>query len=214
MIGKAVALHCLQVPRVTEVVSLSRSSANISHPKFTEYLVKDFFDLSSVERSFDSIDACFFALGVSSLGKSEQEYSRITYDLTLHVAQTLVACSPNAAFVYVSGMGTDSTASGKVMWARVKGKTEQALQQIGFRVSVAFRPGYIKPHPDAPSKTALYRIPLFFARFAHPLIAFLFPKSVTTTENIARAFLAVSTTTSHPKSVFEVRDMNEAASDL
>ena len=159
MVGQGVLRECLLDPEVTTVLSIVRSSTGQQHPKLREIVHKDFLDFSSIESELSGFDACFFCLGVSSAGMSEENYRRITYDITLAAAQTLVKLNPNMTFVYVSGAGTDSSERGRVMWARVKGQTENALLRLPFKAAYMFRPAVIVPLHGIKSRTMLYRIP-------------------------------------------------------
>jgi uncharacterized protein YbjT (DUF2867 family) len=162
---------------------------------------RDLADLSAVERDLAGTDACFFCLGVSSAGMSEADYRRVTYDLTLAVANTLARVAPGAIFVYVSGAGTDSTERGASMWARVKGETENALFRLPLR-AVMFRPAFIQPRHGITSRTPLYRAFYAVVGPLFPVWRALFPRWVTTSEHVGRAMLAVARTAS-PKQVYE-----------
>ena len=158
MVGQGVLRECLLDPEVTAVLSIVRSSTGQQHPKLREIVHKDFFDFSSIESELSGFDACFFCLGVSSAGMSEENYRRITYDITLAAAQTLVKLNPNMTFIYVSGAGTDSSERGRMMWARVKGQTENALLRLPFKAAYMFRPAVIVPLHGIKSRTRLYRV--------------------------------------------------------
>lgn len=145
MVGEGVLLVCLGDPRLKKVLIINRRTAGYSHPKLEEIIHPDFFDFSAIADKLGGYDACFFCLGVSSLGMKEPEYVRLTHTLTLHVAETLVKQNPGMAFMYVSGAGTDGTEKGRSMWERVKGKTENDLRKLPFSRAYAFRPGFIKP---------------------------------------------------------------------
>ena len=144
MVGHGVLLECLDDPEVKRVVSVVRRPTGVTNAKLTEIVHADFFDYAAIEASLRDLDACFFCLGVSSVGMKEDDYRHITYDLTMAAARTLHRLNPNMAFIYVSGMHTDSTEKGSTMWARVKGKTENDLAKL-FPRAYAFRPGYIHP---------------------------------------------------------------------
>jgi uncharacterized protein YbjT (DUF2867 family) len=189
MVGQGVLRECLLDPSVTETVSVVRAPTGERNAKLREIVHRDFFDFSSIVEQLTNFDACFYCLGATSAGKSEAEYTRITFDITIAVANALVERNPNLTFVFVSGAGTDSSERGRVMWARVKGKAENALLGMPFKSAYMFRPGLIQPMHGVKSKTALYRIP--YAILA-PLVPFLrhrFPKYVTTTEQLGRAML-------------------------
>lgn len=145
MVGEGVLHECLMHPDVERVLVINRKPCGLSHPKLTEIVHQDFFDLSPIESRLADYNACFFCLGVSSIGMSEEQYNRLSYDLTLSIADLLCSRNPDMVFCYVSGSGTDSTERGKSMWARVKGRTENHLLQLPFKRAYMFRPGYIHP---------------------------------------------------------------------
>lgn len=192
MVGQGVLRECLLDPAVSEVLSIGRTPTLQTHPKLRELVRADLLDLSGVEAELRGYDACFFCLGVSSAGMAEAAYQRVTYDLTLAAATTLARCNPDMTFIYVSGAGTDSTERGRSMWARVKGRTENALLRLPFKAAYMFRPGLILPRHGITSKTKVYRV---FYTLLGPLFALLkvfFPKHVTTTEEVGRAMLVVA----------------------
>ena len=206
-IGQGVLRECLLDPEVTAILSIVRSSTGQQHPKLRAIVQKDFLDFSSIESELSGFDACFFCLGVSSAGMSEENYRRITYDITLAAAQILVKLNPNMTFVYVSGAGTDSSERGRVMWARVKGQTENALLRLPFKAAYMFRPALIVPLHGIKSRTKLYRV---FYAVLWPILPLLkaFPKYVTTTEKLGRAMLIVAKRGA-PKRVLENSDINK-----
>jgi uncharacterized protein YbjT (DUF2867 family) len=207
MVGQGVLRECLLDPQVTGVLAVGRSATGQPHPKLLELVQPDLFDLSAIESQLSGFDACFFCLGVSSVGMAEDRYRRVTRDLTLGVAQTLAKLNPQMTFIYVSGMGTDSTERGRTMWARVKGETENALLRLPFRAACMFRPAMIVPLHGIRSKTRLYRA--LYAATA-PLLPWLhrrFPKYVTTTERVGRAMLEVARHGA-PKPVLENADID------
>ena len=206
MVGQGVLRECMLEPEVESVLAIGRSPSGFTHAKIKEINRKDLYDLSSIEPELKGYDACFFCLGISSFGMTEEQYRHITFDLTLTVAQTLAKLNPEMTFIYVSGMGTDSTEGGRTMWARVKGRTENALLQLPFHAYV-FRPGAIVPMHGIKSRTRSYRLlyalsapilPWFYARF---------PKYVTTTEQVGRAMIKVARE-GVPKRVLESIDIN------
>lgn len=189
MVGQGVLRECLSAPDVTEVVVLGRSKIESGPPKLRQLVRDDLFDLHPVEPELRNIDACFFCLGVSSSGMSESAYRHLTYDLTLAVAITLARLNPAMTFIYVSGVGTDSTEHGRSMWARIKGRTENALKALPFAGVYLFRPAIIQPLHGIQSKTPSYRL---FYRLTSPLLPMmrkLFPNHVVTTEEVGQAML-------------------------
>jgi uncharacterized protein YbjT (DUF2867 family) len=207
MVGQGVLRECLLDPGVERALSVTRNSIGKQHPKLRECLQADLFDLSPIEKQLHGYDACFFCLGVSSVGMTEEAYRHMTYDLTLSVAQTLVRLNPGMTFVYVSGAGTDSSERGRSMWARVKGATENALLQMPFKAAYMFRPGAIVPLHGITSKTRIYRIAYALMRpFWRPLRA-TFPQAITTTEQVGRAMLRAAHAGA-PKAILESTDIN------
>ena len=209
MVGDGVLHECLADQRVTQVVAVTRSALPVTHAKLREIRRKDFFDYRDLTHELESVDACFFCLGVSAVGKTEQDYYHQTYDLTLSAASALASARPNAAFCYVSGEGTDSSERGRAMWARVKGKTENALLALPLKAYM-FRPGFIRPRPGTKSKTRVYRI--FYAIMGplYPVLRRVAGSHVTTAENMGRAMIAVSLT-GYSKRTLENRDINAIA---
>ena len=191
MVGKGVLLECLDNDAVTAVLVVNRRTVDMQHPKLTEIIHKDFFDLSPISEQLAGYDACFFCLGISSFRQSEEVYTKITYDLTVNFAGALLKSNPGMVFIYVSGTGTDSTESGSTMWARVKGKTENDIIKMGFKDAYAFRPAYIKPESNTPSSTPIYQVLLSIFGVLHPVIKLLFPKYTTTTAQIGKAMIEV-----------------------
>lgn len=191
MVGQGALRECLRDPQVTEVLSIGRSALMQSHAKLRQLTLPDLSDLSAVEAQLAGYDTCFYCLGVSSAGMNEARYRALTYDLTLAVARPLARLNPAMTFIYVSGVGTDSSEQGRSMWARVKGATENALLALPFH-AVMFRPGAIVPLHGIRSRTRLYDLlyrlfkPLWFGALR------LFPEQVTTTERVGLAMLAVA----------------------
>jgi uncharacterized protein YbjT (DUF2867 family) len=207
MVGQGVLRECLRDPDVTGVLVIGRKTVGTTHPKLIERVLPDLADLSSIETDLAGAGACFFCLGVSAAGLREDTYRRITYDLTLAVARTLVRLNPGMTFVYVSGAGTDSTEKGRAMWARVKGATENALLALPFKSAVMFRPGVIQPLDGIRSSTRLYRwLYTALAPFMG-LLKRLFPNQITTTRLVGRAMLAVAKLAA-PQRFLENRDIN------
>ncbi|WP_077003432.1 NAD(P)H-binding protein [Variovorax sp. KK3] len=190
MVGQGVLRECLLDDGVTQVVSVGRRPSGQTHAKLADLVVPDMFDYGAVEGRLAGYDACFFCLGVSSVGMSEADYRRTTHDLTLAAARLLVRLNPQMSFIYVSGAGTDSTERGPSMWARVKGETENALMRLPFKAAYMFRPGFIQPLHGVRSKTALYRWVYVLAVPVFGLVRRMAPDRVTTSEQIGRAMLA------------------------
>jgi uncharacterized protein YbjT (DUF2867 family) len=206
MVGQGVLRECLLDPAVTHVLIVGRSATGQRAAKLTEIIRDNFLDYSDIEPQLAGFDACFFCLGVSSLGMDAERYRHLTYDITLAAARTLVRLNPQMTFVYVTGAGTDSSERGRVRWARVKGKTENDLLKL-FRAAYMFRPGAIQPLHGVRSKTAW--VQAIYAASA-PLLSWLHriaPKYVTTTEQMGRAMIAVARA-GYSKPVLESEDIN------
>ncbi len=210
MVGQGVLRECLLSPKVEAVLAIGRSAVGARHEKLREVIRPDLTDLAPIERELAGSDACFFCLGVSAAGKSEAEYARVTYDLTLAVASVLARVNPGMTFVYVSGAGTDATERGRAMWARVKGRTENALLAMPFGAAYMFRPGLIRPRHGVRSRTKGYRIFYTLAAPLLPLIEVVLPSAVTTTENVGLAMIRAASRGA-PKRVLESRDINALA---
>ena len=210
MVGQGALRECLDHADVTSVLAVGRSSSGIKHEKVREVIHDDFLDYSGIEETLRGHDACFFCLGVTSAGKSESEYNRVTYDFTLRAAETLVKLNPEMTFCYVSGTGTDSTERGRIMWARVKGKTENHLMQLPFKAAFMFRPGYIQPLRGIKSRTRLYRWLYVLIGPFYPILKTFFPHFVTTTQNLGLAMIRV-VTTGYIQSILENKDINAVA---
>lgn len=208
MVGQGVVRECLADERVDSVLSVGRSPSAVRHPKFREILRNDLFDVAAIESDLAGVAACFFCLGVSSVGMSEADYRRVTYDLTMSVAAALARRSPHATFCYVSGQGTDSSERGRFMWARVKGQTENAL--LAMLDAYAFRPGFIQPMHGVTSRTRGYRLAYRVAGPLYPVLRRLFPKFVTTSANVGRAMIEAAAGGA-PTRVLENRDINALA---
>jgi hypothetical protein len=207
MVGQGVLLECLASAEVESVLSIARRMSGRSHPKLREIVHQDFTDFSAIEGQLSGYDACFFCLGVSSIGMSEAAYRRVTYDFTIAAGRTLARLNPQMTFIYVTGPGTDSSEKGSTMWARVKGQTENELFRLPFRTAYAFRPAYIQPLGGVVPKTAW--VGAFYAVLGplYPVWKKLFPKYVTTTTQIGRAMLHAALVGA-PKRVLESQDIN------
>ncbi|KAA0252508.1 NAD-dependent epimerase/dehydratase family protein [Acidobacteria bacterium ACD] len=206
MIGQGALRECLLDPGVEAVLAVGRRPTGQRHEKLRELVREDLFDLSPVEAGLAGFDACLFCLGVSSAGMDEAAYRRVTRDLTLSVAATVLKASPAVTFLYVSGAGTDATGRGRTMWARVKGETENALLAMPFRSAYMLRPGYIQPVHGVTSRTGLYRALYAVAGPLYPLWRALFPRQVTTTERLGRAMLLLARNGA-PRRVLETADL-------
>ena len=206
MVGQGVMRECLLDDGVARVVTLGRHATGNAHPKVREIVHADLFHLQSIEQELTGLDACFYCLGATAAGKSEAEYARINYDMTLAVAETLARVDPDMTFVYVSGMGTDSTERGRTMWARVKGRTENALLRLPFRAAYMLRPGIILPMHGIKSKTTLYRVGYTLMTPLYPVLRALFPRAITSTEHLGRVMLRLARS-GYSKPVLEPADI-------
>ena len=206
MVGEGVFLECLSSPLISEVLSVSRRPTGTSHPKLKEYIVPEFLDLKEGDDRLTGYDACFFCAGVTSIGKSEAEYTRITYDTTIHFAKVLAAQNPQMTFIYVSGSGTDSSEKGRSMWARVKGRTENDLTKLPFRKVHNFRPGFMK-HVSGQK----YLLPAYkYLGWLYPVVKLAFPNAASTLSQVAQAMIKCATT-DVDKTILEVSDINRLA---
>jgi len=210
MVGSGVLKECLDDPRVRSVLVVGRTSCGVVHPKVEEVLHADFFDFATIQQRFADCDACFFCLGVSAAGLTEARYHHLTYDLTLAAARAAVAANPGMTFCYVSGQATDSTEKGRVMWARVKGKTENAILALPFRAAYMFRPGYIQPLKGVKSKTRIYQAIYDVVGPLYPFLRRIAPRSVTTSVNVGRAMIRVAAE-GYSRRLIETDDMNQLA---
>lgn len=207
MVGGGVLREALRDPGIGRVIAVGRRPLGVAAAKLEEVVLPDVTKLNAVAERLRHVDACFFCLGTTSVGKDEQEYRRITFDLTLAVARQLAEVNPSMKFVYVSGAGTDSTEQGARMWARVKGATENALLRLPFRAAFMFRPGVIQPLHGARSNTALYRVAYLVLWPFLTILVVVSPNSITTTERVGRAMIAVARSGS-PHPVVETREIN------
>ncbi len=202
MVGEGVLHECLLHPDVEAVLVINRRPCEVEHPKLKEIIHGNFYDFSSINNQLTGYNACFFCLGVSSIGMKEDKYRSVTYDITLALASLLVQLNPGMVFNYVSGASTDSTEKGRIMWARVKGKTENDLMALPFRAAYMFRPGYIQPIKGMKHTYRMYKIlsPLY------PVLRRLFPRAACTLHEIGLAMIN-SVTKGYPKRVLEVTDI-------
>ena len=202
MVGEGVLHECLQCDEVETALVLSRKPCGISHTKLKEVLHKNFFDLSSIEDQLINYNACFFCLGVSSIGMKEAEYTKLTHTLTMNVANTLSKLNPDMTFCYISGAGTDSSEKGKIMWARVKGRTENDLMKLPFKQVFNFRPGIIKPTKGLKNTLSFYK----YLGWLFPLINLFFSRYVCTLRELGLAMIH-AVTKGYNKQILEVRDI-------
>ena len=208
MIGQGVLRECLLDPEVTEVLSVARRTTNQEHPKLREIVHQDFTNFSSIASELSGYDACFFCLGVSSVGMSEENYRRVTHDTAVAAAKILLEKNPGFTFVFVSGMGADSSESGGTMWARVKGATENTLLSMPFKASYVVRPAAVRPVHGERSRATTTRVGYALFGWLVPVVGFVFPKYITTTERLARAMLHLARH-GGPKRVLESADLDE-----
>lgn len=211
MVGQGVLRECLQDASVTLVQTVGRTATGQQHPKLRELVLTDLRDYRAVTGELTGFDACFFCLGVSSAGLSEAQYTQVSYDLTLAAAEVLAHNNPQMVFVYVSGAGTDSTEQGRSMWARVKGRTENALQRLPFKAVYLFRPGVIQPLFGVQSKTGSYRLFYTLAKPLLPVLRALWPNHILTTRQVGLAMLRCAKTGA-PQAVLESPDIRKLAS--
>ncbi len=208
MVGEGVLHECLQHPDVESALVLTRRPSGVTHPKLKEIIVKDFYDLSALEARVSGYNACFFCLGVSSVGKKEEEYRRLTYDLTMSVARTLSKVNTDMTFCYISGAGTDSSEKGRIMWARVKGKTENDLMKLPFKQVFAFRPGIIEPTKGMKNTIKYYK----YVMWLLPILRVVTPNMISSLREIGLAMIHVSTR-GFAKQHLEVKDIIAAAKE-
>ncbi|BDA78691.1 epimerase [Leptospira kobayashii] len=206
MVGEGVLHECLKSEAVESVLLVSRKPSNIKHPKVKEIIVPQFSDLSGYTEELKGYDVCYFCLGVSSAGMKEEKYRELTYTLTLDFAKLISKLNPDSEFFYISGKSTDSSEKGSIMWARVKGKTENDLRKLGFAKVYAVRPGYLHPTPGLKNTIVYYH----YITWAYPMLRKFFPKSVSTLEELGRAMISVSLN-GYEKDILEVEDIIELA---
>jgi len=206
MVGEGVLHEALKHPDVESILVIGRRSCNVKHQKLKELLHKDFFDYSSIREQLKGFNACFFCLGISSVRMNEQDYSRITYDLTIQAARTLSGFNPDMTFCYISGTGTDSSEKGRLMWARVKGKTENHLTRFPFKAVYLFRPGLMKPTKGQKNVKPFFKV----LGLLYPLWKVLSPKNVCTLEEVGLAMIQASQT-GYTKQILENKDIAQLA---
>jgi hypothetical protein len=202
MVGEGVLHECLLSDDVEQVLVINRKPCGISHPKLKEIIHSNFYDFSPIESQLQNYNACFFCLGVTSVGKKEPEYTKLTYDLTTHVADTLVKYNKDMVFCYVSGGGTDQTEKGKIMWARVKGRTENHLLSLPFKAAYMFRPGYIQPTKGLKNTLKAYN----YIGWMYPLLKKLMPAHVCTLQELGLAMIH-TVTKGYSKPILDSKDI-------
>ncbi|MEJ0055932.1 MAG: NAD-dependent epimerase/dehydratase family protein [Bacteroidota bacterium] len=206
MVGEGVLLECLEHPDVNEVLMINRRPINLKHPKLKECIVPDFFYIEEFKDQLKGYDACFFCAGISSAGMGEQEYTRITYETTMHFANVLAGINPTIIFNFVSGAHTDSSEKGRIMWARVKGKTENALMRLPFKRVYNFRPGFMKPTPGQKNIKGYYKVIGSF----YPFLLMVFPNNVSTMKEVGLSMIN-SVRKGYSKQVLEIKDIKVLA---
>lgn len=204
MVGEGVLLECINNEHVTDILLLNRKHHPITDPKVKEIIVKDFMQAEGIQDTLQGYDACFFCAGISSVGLKEDIYKHITYDITMHVAKILSTVNPAMTFIYISGSGTDSSEKGKLMWARVKGKTENDLLQLPFKAVYNFRPGIMRSTPG--QKNVKWGFKIIDALY--PMLNFLFPAFVSTLQELALAMITV-VITPYKSTTLEVNDIKK-----
>jgi uncharacterized protein YbjT (DUF2867 family) len=209
MVGEGVLHECLNSPLISEVMIINRRASGCSNPKLKEIIHTDFHDLSAVESMLKGYDACFFCLGVSSVGMNKEMYRHMTYDLTMHFAQTVVKLNPSMVFCYVSGAGTDSTGKGRLAWARVKGEVENDLMRLPFKAVYNFRPAMIEPTPGLSNTIKVYT----YFGWLIPVLNRFFPKSICRLEQVGQAMIS-ALVRGYSRSVVEVEDIKTLAANV
>ena len=204
MVGEGVLLECLADPRISAVLSVSRKPSGMVHPKLKEYLLPDFLALKDDDENVKGYDACFYCAGISSVGMKEPEYARFTFETTIHFARVLLKQNPGMTFVYVSGAGTDSTGKSRMMWARVKGKTENTLAGMPFKKVYNFRPGFMQIIPGQKNALKLYK----YVGWMYPFIKLVLPNGTSTLKQVAQAMI-YCLITGIDKHTIEVKDINK-----
>jgi hypothetical protein len=206
MVGEGVLHECLLHESVEQVLVINRRPCGVSHPKLKEIIHTNFYELSAIRDQLQPYNACYFCLGVSSIGMKEEQYHHVTYDLTMHVASTLATLNPDMTFCYVSGAGTDSSEHGRIMWARVKGQTENDLLKLPFKQTYMFRPGFMKPTKGLKNTLTLYKV----LPFMYPIWKTFFPNQTSTLKEVGLAMINCVTKGYH-KQILEVPDIIKLA---
>jgi uncharacterized protein YbjT (DUF2867 family) len=210
MLGQGTMMECIADPSVTQILAVGRAPSGFTDAKVRDLVLKDLYDYSGVMGELAGYDACFFCLGISSAGMKEADYTRITYDLTMAAAQALVKASPQLTFIYISGAGTDSSEKGGSMWARVKGKLENALLKVGFKQAYMFRPGLIRPLKGIKSRTASYRFIYGALTPFYGLLNLVAANAMTDTIRVGRAMINAAAK-GYSKPILDAKDINALA---
>ena len=206
MVGEGVLHECLLHENLEEILLVTRKSCGIMHPKLKEHVHNDFYDLSSIASQLKGYDACFFCLGISSIGMKEPDFYKVTYTLTMHFANTVSIQNNAMTFCYISGASTDSTEKGKVMWARVKGKTENDLMKLPFKAVYNFRPGYMQPTKGLRNTLGFYK----YVSWMYPLLKSIFPNNVSTLSELGQSMINAALK-GYTKNILEVKDIKALA---
>ena len=202
MVGEGVLHECLHHPAVSSILVINRKPSGVNHSKVKEIIHSDFYDLSPIGSQLEGYNACFFCLGTTSIGKNEAEFTKVTYDLTMHVAENLCKLNPDMTFCYISGAGTDSTEKGRTMWARVKGKTENDLMKLPFKRVYNFRPGFMQPTPGLKNVLPAYK----YFTWLYPILRPIFPNHMSTLSEMGLAMIH-SVNRGYGKQILEVKDI-------
>lgn len=202
LVGEGVLFACVEHPNVKEVLMVNRKPYSLKHPKLQECIVPDFFSLDEYTAQLSGYDACFYCAGISSRGMNEETYSRITYDTALHFATKLASLNPGMIFSHVSGSHTDSSEKGSIMWARVKGKTENALMRLLFKRVYNFRPGFMKPAAGQKNIKSYYKV----ITWLYPLLSLVFSNQANTMQDVGLAMIN-SVLKGYPKQILEIKDI-------
>ncbi|MGB8357029.1 MAG: hypothetical protein WCD55_00285 [Bacteroidales bacterium] len=208
MVGEGVLLVCLGDPDIEKILVINRRPLGITHPKLTEIIHENFYDLSLIESQLSGFNACFFCLGVSSVGMKMDKYYKVTYELTMHFGETVSRLNKDMVFVYVAGAGTDGTEKGRIEWARIKGKTENDLMKLPFRKAYGYRPGFIKPVKGQTRAHSFYK----YINWFFPLGKKLFPDGFNTMEELGLSMIRL-TTTDYPKNIIYGKDIARLAEE-
>jgi uncharacterized protein YbjT (DUF2867 family) len=203
MVGEGVLFECLENKKVTEILMLNRRHYSLSHTKLKEIIIPDFLDIENYTDKLKGYDACFYCAGISSIGLNENKFTTITFDTTIKIAETLLKINPNLIFTYVTGSGTDSTEKGKIMWARVKGKTENTLNSMPFKANYNFRPAVMLPYKGQKNWKKSYKI-------LAKIISFFAPKSVLTIKQVGKAMINM-VENGYPSKTLEIKDIFKAS---